>query len=774
MPSKIFYICTAIILSIVFLVLLYQPIQAMFHEQDLWFMIPVMLNITQGHSFFENLKMFLFDPNPTHQGDPWMNTYILLVLTIFGIQTKWFIFTALVVHFSCAFLLYALLRKLDLGFRIAFFSALIYLTMFIHSNYYIFPMAAHHFFVMLFSLLILNLYFDITKRITDGRNWKLLFWITICVNFLASLCQTTIFLLPVGILAHILISAKDGQDRIKKYDTWLPFFITYLGYPLIRLLYYGFLHLATFLHLGFDWQPSNSIMSFPIIFILGISLLLIFRVLLQLYSRYRLGRALKALFIMSIVLYLIVFITVLGRPDLMTPSKIKLSESLSAHNLIRPLVVMFVDFLSPLKAALSTDSTRPYHIIPTQSNPIAYLIVLFLLIIFVKKYFLKHKGLIVLLIFYIADLRYARIPTTFLYSRHFLFITPFFSAMFCSAFIYLYDVIMSRVRLRDNMKDIILLLVFAGLCLPNILAIRLEMFRGKLANTFLIYDYIKAADIIKNDMKDSNDGRRIEAKNIYVKGVASMPSYDKAEFWSPELDEHLNIDPFRYVFAQTLDDESMLDININQPGRAAGKFTYEIKETGIYNAAGSNIDKFGAYSDEAVKELVSGNEDKAYALFTKAAEIRPFLLNYVLSKYDLKDLAWITRGSDLKSWTDDIINDHNDSGKGGIHASKVRYLSPLIASEMNAYIKCLFYKAYLEHGLGNVKESDASISQIGFIESDRGKILSLLGNELPVRSSKKMQAFLHDNSSRIDISHKARPAEFYGFITQMVFNRDMN
>ena len=791
MLPKIFYICVAIILAIIFLAVLYRPIQAMFHEQDLWSMIPIVSFFAQEHSFFENLKMFLFDPAPTNEGDPWMNMYLLLVLTFFGFQAKYFIFAALIIHFSCAFLLYTLLRKLELGFRIAFFSALIFLTMFIHFSYYIFPMTAHHFFVLFFSLLILNLYFEITKRIDDNGSWKHLLWLTIGVNFLASFCQVTILLLPVAILSHILISSKDGEDRVKKYDIWMPFFITYLGYPLIRFIYCGYLHLSIFLHIGFK-TPSTA-MSFPISFMIGISFLFMFRGLLKLYGRYRLGRVLKALCIASIILYLVVFIAISGSGGLMTPSKVRLSESLSPLNLIRPLVVMLVNFVSPLKAALSIDSTKPFHIIPTQNNPIGYLTVLFFSVVFLKKYLLKYNGLIVFLIFYIIDLRYTRIATTILYSRHFLYITPLFSIMFCSVFIYMYDAILGRTRLRDNIKEIVLILIFAGFCLPNILAIRLEMFRGRLANTFYIYDYIKAANIIKNDMEASNTGRRIEAKSIFVRNVASMPFYRGNEFWSPELDKHLMLDPFRYVLVQAFNDGSMFDININRPDRVIGKFTYEIKHTGIYNAAGSNIDKFSSYFDAAEKELISGNNKKAYMLFTKAVEIRPFLLNYVLSKYELRDLMFITGKSDLKSWTDEILkyelrdlmfitrgrdlkswNDDVIKDTTGYNMEKYKYISPVITNEIDTYIKCLYYKAYFEHLSGSFKESDDSLLQIGFIESDHGKISSLLGNEFPVRSNKEMQAFLHNSINKINMPYSTRSAEFYVFITQLLFNRDMN
>lgn len=735
--TKIFYICAAILLTGVFLVLLYQPIEAAFHEQDLWWMVPIMSFISEGHSFFENFKESLFNPYPTYQGDPWMSIYISSVLATFGFQAKYFIFVSLILHFLCAFLLYSVLRKMDLDFRTAFFSALAYLAMFIHFGYYIWPMSSHHLFVLFFSLLVLNLYFETTKRIDGNSNWKNLFWITIGVNFLASLCQITILLLPVAILAHILISAKDSQDRLKKYDIWMPFFITYLGFPVMRFIYVGYVHLERFI--GVRPIGSSSIALFPIIFLLGIGALLLFRVILELYSRYRLGKILRNLCIAAIVLYLFVFIAVYGRNDLVSPSKVKLYEFLSPYNFIRPFGMMFVDFIFPLKAALSANTTMPYYAIPPQDNIIGNLICLFLIILFMSKYFFRHKGLIVFLIFYIVALRYMRITTTLLYSRHFLYVTPLFSIVFCSSFIYIYDLIAGKVKLKKIAREALLILIFIGLCIPNVLAIRLEMLRGKMVNTFLIYDYIKIADIIKHDI---GTGGRIKANDIYIEGIRSMPvSIDSC--WSPALDVHLRFDPFRYVFAQTLNDKRMFNVNVNKGGGTAAELTYSVKDFRIYDARNSNIDKFSLYFDEAVKELRSGNDEKASLLFEKAVEIKPFLLNYVLSKYELKDLKWITGRSDLKSWISDIIGYYN-FGHGSHRVDKITYISSTINDEINSYIECLFYEAYLSHILGRPEKSKELLFQIRFLESDYGEVSSLLDKELPVRSDKRMLDFLHN------------------------------
>ena len=705
-PAKIFYICAAVLLIGIFLVLLYQPIQDAFHTQDLWWMIPTMTSITQGHSFFENLRLFLFDPYPTSYGDPWMNTYLSSVLSIFGLQAKYFIFVSLALHFLCAFLLYSILRKSNLDFRIAFFSALTYLTMFIHFDYYIWPMSAHHLFVLLFSLLVFNIYLETTKRIDDNGNWKHLFWLTIGVNFLASFCQITILLLPVALLSHILISSKDGQDRLKKYDIWLPFFITYLGYPLIRFIYVGYPHFEHYFHIGAI--ESSSVVLFPIIFLLGLGALFLFRGILKLSCRHNIGKVLKILCVASVILYVLIFIAVCGRNDLMSPSKVKLYEFLSPYNFIRPFGIMFVDFIFPLKAALSVNSTTAYHVIAPGDIVIVNLIGLFFIIVFIGKYFFRHKGLVMFLIFYIVALRYMRITTTQLYSRHFLYVTPLFSIVFCCSFIYIYDLIAGKIKLKKTVQEIVLILIFIGLCIPNVLAIKLEMLRGKMANTFLIYDYIRIADLIKHDMGAVG---RIKANDIFIEGVRPMPVEEYG--WPGASDVSLKYDNFRYVFAQAFNDRRM--VNINQPGAATGKLAYRIKDSKIYDARGLNIDKFNLYFSEAMKEFKLGDNEKASILFKKAIETRPFLLNYVLPGYKLEDLGCVTGGRDLRNWIKDIIV-YYDSWKPGHKVEKITYISSTINDEINDYIECLFYEAYLDRLFGKTEESKELLSQIRFLD----------------------------------------------------------
>jgi len=747
---KIFYICVAILIIGVFLAILYQPIQGTSYEQDPWWMLPLMSSITHGHSVFENIRVFLFDPYPTLQGDPWMNTYLYLVLSIFGFQIKYFIFVLLVLHFLCAFLLYSVLRKLELDFRIAFFSALLYLTAFIHFCSYIWPMAAHHVFVLLLSFLVIYFYFETTKRIDDNRDWKAFFWGTIFANILAAFCQITILLLPLGILAHILIASKNEEDRLKKYDIWMPLFITYLGYPLMRFVYVGYVHLRSFF-LN-ELYLSNSPALFLVFFLLGVSSLFLFRGILKLACRYRPGKIPKNLFIAAIVLYAVILIALYFKHGLVVgPNKVELYKLLSPYNFIYPFCIMFSSFITPIKSALSINSTVAYHMIPFRGNIISHLLAFFFIIIFIAKYFPKYKGLIVFVVFYIGSMRYMRIDTIQIPSRHFIYIMPLLSVVFCSSLIYVYDLVAGKFK--KNAREIVLTLIFIGFFIPNILATRLEMTRGRLVNTFSIYDYIRTADIIKHDIKSHGSENGIKANDVSVEGIQPM-AFNVDEYWRLTPDDPLRLQAFRYIFATALEDKSMVDVNINRAALVPGKLTYEIKGLRIYGPKGVNVDRFSSYVDEGVKELRSGNDAKASSLFRKAIELRPFLLNYILLEHDLKYLKLITMGKDLKSWIDDIVNYYNGDYykceyKGEhFHVAKVKYISSLIKDEIDAYIRCLFYEAYLEQRLGNSEESNSMVNQIQFIENKVSEISSSLNGQSLIQSNPQMSDFLRKLKSK--------------------------
>lgn len=770
---KLFYFCAAVFLASFFIFLIFQPVATIYHEEDLWWLLPTIAHISENNSFLETVKIFLFDPYPTNRGEPSMNLYVFFISSVLGFQTGYFIFTSLFVHLCCAVLLYFLARETGLEFRIAFFAALTYAVMFIHFDYYIYTVGSQHLVAIFFTLLVLTLYLNTTNRIDRNECWRPYFWLTLFVNFLASFCQVAILILPASILAHILICSKDGEDRINKYDIWLPLFITYLGYILIRFLYYGYPHLEFYLHIKEQGISIYSVALFPVIFVLALAAIFFFRVVLKLYDVDKFRRALKVLLLSSIGLYLFVFLAVYGNERLligMPRGRIPLFYLLSPYNLIRPLVGMFMSFLEPFKMALSIDSAKARNYIPIQDDLVFLLLTLFLVFLFYKKFFVRHKGAVIFLIPYLFALR--NMTEFFLWdkhgtipSRYFVYITPLFSILFCSVFVYLYFLVIDKTRMKSAFKDIILILLFIGLCMPNILAVKFEIFKNKLLNTRYIYDYIRISELIKEGLSQHNRAKRLSPADIYIDGVLPMPFGETDYDFSPVSPQRF--DNFRYTFAQAFNDRAMLNVNVNRlPGKNEKGIVYKIDNTDIKDMRNLNIDEFSKDRDEAISELSLKHYNKAAVLFKKAIQRRPFLFRYMLAGYKPEDSGWITNGRSIRQWVYDMTNYYC-----AIHPQKkIIYLAKILNAEIDDYIECLFYAAYLQHLAGRDEESKYLYSQICFIE-DCDAAFARLGDSPLIKSDQQMLSFLSDakmNASR----SRTRGDSFSKFIFNLLLNKD--
>lgn len=238
---------------------------------------------------------------------------------------------------------------------------------------------------------------------------------------------------------HILTCSRDNDDRIKKYEIWLPLFITYLGYPFIRLTYIGYPNLEKYLHATIMQADSAAI--FPIIFILGVGFLLLFSFMLELCYKFDFRKIFLNLLIVATILYFFLFLWLYGKKELLSPfhkRKIFLVDFLSPYNFIRPFIGAFIGFLKPFSTALKIDSTMPYHYVIMEGSIVSVLLTLFFIFIFIKKFVMRHKDLIIFFVLYGIALPNMWRKGTSMPSRYFVYITPLFSVIFCSVFLYLY------------------------------------------------------------------------------------------------------------------------------------------------------------------------------------------------------------------------------------------------------------------------------------------------------------------------------------------------
>lgn len=775
---KALYFFVAVILAVFFTIMLFRTFNAAFHEQDLWWMIPTLSQLGEGSSLADTLKMHFFNPYPTAYGEPSMNLYLYSILSVFGPQTKYFIFVSLLMHFICAILLYFLLREIGLDFRIAFFTGLAFTFMFIHFSYYTFPMSAQHLAVRFLTLLVLWLYLKTTRLMDSGKNWRGYFRLTLLANLLASFCQISILILPASVLAHILICSKNGDDRVKKYDIWLPFFMIYLGYPLIRNFYSGYLHLQFYMQaiptvilspLHLKGIPSPAL--FPVIFAFGISGLFLLRLVLRAYGKIKIKGLFTKLLIGSVALYLVMFLFLYWRKWLFSSGEVTAVswvDFLSPYNIIRPFMGAFAAFLYPLKVALSVDSAKDYHYIPMFNGLVLLVFCAFFVLAFFKKFFMKYKAVIVFFIFYVFA---SRTMTEILLrkqnsipSRYFVYITPFIALVFCSVFLWLYFLFIDKTRIKKAISEVVLLAVFVGICVANVTAIKFEFFKGRLTNTFAIYDYIKTSVLIKDDLC-VRGVTHLEPADIYINGVMPMPYAETGCDFS--IIDPQKFDVFRYTFSQVFDDNRMLRVNVNKTSLKKSAGIYAVGDGEITDAAGVSIDPFSRDYGAAMKELGSGHYGEASVLFQSAVRQRPFLLRYVLAGYGLEDAGWITNGRSMRQWINEMAPHFR-------HVKKYSSVSTILNKEIDHYVECLFYASYLKYLTGEKNESDHYFSLICFLDGDEDAVLLQLSARPFTRSDPRMSEFSKDVKSYVSYrTTSPRRSSFLDFIRGLFLNKDV-
>lgn len=761
------YVSTFIFLSLIFLRILHGYIEKSFFEQDLFWFIPSVIGSVKGLSFGRLLAYFL-NPFPLRDSMPVLKVYIYSVLSLFGPFARYFMNVSLIFHFACSILLFFLGKNLGLNSRISFLSGLIFLTLFAHFHAYMWPMAFMHVATIFFIFLVLIFYLKTDKLIVHNQRFGRFYIPTLVINFFAPLCRLSILSLPVMVLAHILFCSKDNAERIKKYKIWMPLFATYLIYPLFLIssgefrfqaLIEPFLakcgpHFRDLLSHSF-FVKVNSGMGFFVLFLAGLFLLYAFKAVLVFYSNlsYRAKRLLKSVFIITAA-FLLAALIIQGWPQrLFIP-----------YNIFAPFIGIVSSFLNPLDNAMLVDPARSNYSVPLQLNILSLFISFFILYLFVRKFLFKQKQLIILIVFYLFSLAYIYLWRS-VPSRYFIYISPSFCIIFSCVFDYVFSYFMNQAKVKSAVKEMILCLIFIALCLPNLLAIKLSLFRGKLANNFLAYDYIRAANLIKDDLaKDKKEA-------IYINGILPM-TFPEVENPVVTVASDLNNDNPRFIFMQVFNDAS-LDIKFNQ-GTLKGKGrVYFLDSYLIKNDKGIDIGLFRNLFKEGRVQLGSGRYKEAEESFKAASRIRPFLFNYILPGFKLKELRWITGCVDARTWLNKMEGFYS-LDYDAVTLKRNRQIISILNKEVDDYIRCLFFISFLKYASGDLKASGEWFMKISFLDSDFNRVRSRLMEDSLTNSDKGLSVFLGslDSSSLyIKLDDYRDRYIFEKFIYRLVFKK---
>ena len=721
--SKGMYYFGGVCLFISFCIMLYKVLSNFYYETDLWWYIPTMFYHLHTMPKGELIKLLIL-PTPVMYAIPFLKIYAVGVLAFLGPQIVNFIYVSVSIFFLCSFLLFFLVKRMGGSFQISFLSAVVFASSYVHFQAYMWPIAIQHLIIVFFILLTLNLYLITDSYVEKGVPYRKFYVLTLAVNFLATaLCRINIIMLPVIIFAHILFCSKDKKGSQINYNRWLPLFVTYLFYPLFTLISVGD-H-----KLGLPATIFSSRLSFPILFLLGVTGIFLLKGILKLCNEKNI-KFVKGFFLLALI----------GGLCCLRCQGDILKYLMLPYAVLFPFAGSLGVFFDPIQNVLGSNSTMFYYPIYLPVSMFTAAIMAFFIVGFIKS-FMRKKGLIVILfIWYILVLFRTAFsnPTD---SRYFIYFTPIFSVVFSSGLIYGYSFFNPGKRFLRISKDVFLVLVIFGFCFMNISAIRLRMWRDKLGNTFCIYDYIRIANIIKED--ERTVGERIVPQNTYIDNVVALPI---EKWWGFSPVDSRGYYNFRLLLTQVFNNKEMMKVNINKKIPLGNKDyrIYSIEGARVNNKEGKNIDAFSRLFKEGEGEI-GFNDQEAKHLLEMAIREKPFLLKYLLEgSANLTDLRWLYGDNDLRIWVNKILYRYMD----GYSGDKLDSLNMLINQEIDEYVQCLFYLSYLNYLLGDIEKSEYWFSRIGFFESNYNRAIIWLREQPLVAKDKKMLSFLNnfDNS----------------------------
>lgn len=745
-------------ISMLFLKLLYPYIVNSVFEYEYLNHLPWMLRDTEGLSGVKLLG-YLIAPFPKYKELALVKVYAISVFRLLGPFARNYIFVSVSLHFANSVMLWVLCKRLRLSHRLGFFAGLMYLTLFAHFYAYIDPMATQHLVTVSFILLGLNLYLKSDELIgVRARGWRVIYALTLLINIFASFCIVSIALLPAIIFTHILFCAKDNKERARKYTIWLPLFVVYLVYPILPVIS-GHDKVARLLarfpaSAGFAAR-LNMPARFLILFFSGLLCLLAFRLVLALCQRHGLRRLLKYI-VITMAVGAAVFLLITGGPK----------RLLIPYNVLAPFVGIMASFLWPLENAFLVSPVHPWYPIPLQLGVFNFSMGLLILMLFMKYFVSQNRQCAVLIAWYFGAvmLFYLLNPV---YSRYFIYLSPIFCIVFAAALDYFCA---TGPRLAAHFS----LFIIVSLCIANIFAIRFTLFRGKLTNTFLTYDYVWAAETIKNDLISAGGIRQPQAKRLYVNGVA--PIIIDADF--PGRPDGYRCDPrndnARFVFMHVFDDTS-IDIAFNQePKSGQGHIAYALDGYDLYGPRGLVTDAYRKFFEEGIKNLKAEYYTEALYSFKEAVRARPFMFDYILGDFEPEEgLEWITGADDMRQWVEKTRCFWVAGGLKKFN-EKVNHVAFVLNKEIDTYILSLFYISFLEYSKGNLEESSDWFSKIRLFESEYGELHAWLSRQPLVMSKKDLSAFL--NSRQDNALFYARRAssvercKFAKFLFRLAFN----
>ena len=197
-----------------------------------------------------------------------------------------------------------------------------------------------------------------------------------------------------------------------------------------------------------------------------------------------------------------------------------------------PFVTAVASFLQPVQSALTMDPAQAGYPIPPQVAVWSILFSVLFAVSFWHAVKIWNRKWAVLLAWYlfcvVYFLEHAFQLRQVLPSRAFLFLSPIFSVVFAGGLITLLERVQKNSGMSRRAGRAITAVIFTVLCLANLAAVPVVLFRGKLANSILMYrDLRPAADdfdrLLGQGISGFRLGREREARDLLEQAVRERP-----------------------------------------------------------------------------------------------------------------------------------------------------------------------------------------------------------------------------------------------------------
>lgn len=420
---------------------------------------------------------FLFSPGPILIGQPLLKFYLApYVLWDWPLQRL--IAVSLGFHLANALLINGVGQRLGLSPQVSRSAGWVYLCLFAHFHSFFWPTAAQHVMSLTAILGVLWLYLRTEERLSAREgDWHRGYAATLAVGAVASLGRSTL-LAPLLVLSHGLLVSRDPQERFARFIRWMPLYLLFMIYPAWSLSFVG----DVILNDAIVRLPAPPLVRMAFLVGFGMVVLVLFRFFLKRNP----GRSVRRWLGIGIGL-LWVMLLLRDHRQLVLP-----------YNGWVPWAGLWGLFLNPFQGALAVSSTEPYYYLSLLISPFFLGLSAMGALLFFKGFAAEKKGLWLLAIWYVVALihllnHYGSFPVR-IPSRYMIYLSPIFAWVFCAVGSHGIDHFGRALNWHERLRRAVWILTLTVLCLTNLLAIRLGVFRGKLVNSYGVYEQLRVED----------------------------------------------------------------------------------------------------------------------------------------------------------------------------------------------------------------------------------------------------------------------------------------